>query len=211
MNSLPEFDEDKFVIGVLCKRGHDWNESGQTLRYKKVGDCVACKKIWGDKRYKRPGIQSLSHADQFWAYVDRIDDVNSCWNWQGRKNKGGYGRFSINLGGKIKHSYSHRYAWSLENGEIPEGLQACHKCDNRSCVRPSHLFLGTPLENTADMKSKNRGLKGAQVNTAKLTESDVLDIRAIAGTKKVYEIAKQFGISNSHASLIINRRSWKHI
>lgn len=103
-------------------------------------------------------------ADRFWSKVDKRSD-EECWNWFGcisgteklRKRYGGRG--SIRVGDRMV--VAPRVAWELTNGVIPDGLAALHKCDNPLCCNPSHLFLGTQLDNIKDRESKGRG-KGAR-------------------------------------------------
>ncbi len=88
---------------------------------------------------------------RFWQQVAIIPE-HSCWEWLGAKSPKGYGTFGANR----KHFQAHRFSWQIHFGPIPDGLLVCHKCDNPSCVRPEHLFLGTALDNTRDMINKGR-------------------------------------------------------
>ena len=89
----------------------------------------------------------LSLEDRFWSKVDAKDDMSACWNWKRAKNEKGYGKFYLN--GKMERS--HRVAWILTNGEIPNNLWVLHKCiKNPECCNPNHLYLGTPVDNSRD-------------------------------------------------------------
>lgn len=153
-------------------------------------------------------------AERFWSKVDK-SDADRCWIWTGGQQKRGYGTFKISAEGTKASKRSHRLAWEMENGEIPDGLFVCHKCDNPSCVRVSHLFLGTHAENMADCVAKGRkpGLVGEKHNLAKLTESQVKEIRARkeAGTTSQKDMALEYGVTQSAISEIILRKSWAHI
>lgn len=95
-------------------------------------------------------------ADRFWAKVDVVNDTTSCWRWLGAHN-GRYGQFAID---GLRTELTHRVAFVLGVGPIPAGLYVCHHCDNPSCVRPNHLFLGTALDNMRDMQAKGRARRG---------------------------------------------------
>jgi hypothetical protein len=109
-------------------------------------------------RFLRGHGSKKSLAEQFWTKVNMGGD--GCWNWTASTMPSGYG--CLRVEGKTKSS--HRTVWQLERGEIPHGLCVLHVCDNRRCVRPDHLFLGTRVDNIRDMEAKGRanrsGLKG---------------------------------------------------
>ena len=98
------------------------------------------------------------------------------------------------------------------HGEIPKGMCILHYCDNPVCVNPSHLFLGSLRDNNLDMRAKGRAtlpLRGEDNHWAKLTDSQVLQIRNAIGSQRA--IGKQFGIDQSWVSRIKNAESWKHV
>jgi hypothetical protein len=93
--------------------------------------------------------RSIDHASRFWA---RIQKTDGCWLWTGATLPNGYGHMNI----RSKHWFPHRYAWTLTNGPIPDGLWVLHRCDTPLCCRPDHLFLGTSYDNVQDMIAKGR-------------------------------------------------------
>ena len=103
----------------------------------------------------------------------------------------------------------HRYAYSREYGPIPEGLVVMHKCDNPPCFNPSHLFVGSNADNMADKVAKGRQARGSTNGRAKLTERDVLDIRASIDTKK--SLARKYQVDRFTIVQIKNKELWGHI
>lgn len=155
-------------------------------------------------------------AERFWARVDKRGP-DECWPWLGAKNCGGYGRICKgNRKGGAPTIQAHRASYELNVGPIPDGLFVCHHCDNRACVNPAHLFLGTAQDNADDMVRKGRSPRhgkthnsGERNGRAKLTAQQVIEIRQSPMTYD--QISKVYGISDGAISGILSRKNWKHI
>ena len=132
-----------------------------------------------------------------------------CWEWTKKVTFWGYGFFKIDS----KNCRANRVSWILNRGPIPRGISVCHKCDNRKCVNPDHLFLGTHQDNSNDARSKNRlaRLKGELNGNSRLKDDDVRFIRANYPKITGRSLAKQFNVDPSMISLIVLRKEWKHI
>lgn len=155
-----------------------------------------------------------SLADRFWSKVDRKGE-DECWNWSAavRRKDEGYGAFWMNG----RHRPSNQVAYELSAGPVPCGMVVCHSCDNPRCCNPAHLFIGTNLDNNDDKVAKHRHAHGSTMGTAKLTEADVVEIRAakIHGKRAPHglaiALAERFGVKAQTISEIWGRKSWKHI
>lgn len=159
-------------------------------------------------------------SQRFWQKVDpngpapeHVPHLGPCWVWKGA-HWNGYGALvdGYTEKGQPKKRAAHRLSWELHNTSIPDGLFVCHHCDNRLCVRPDHLFLGTARDNSADMVRKARSVRGTSVNTCALSEEQVSEVTRLyrAGVIQA-EIAKMFGIQQSTVSSIVRGESWRHL
>jgi HNH endonuclease len=137
-----------------------------------------------------------------------------CWLWKYAYDKDGYGQIGVgssNLSGR-----SHRRAYQLYVGEIPPGIYVLHTCDNRPCVNPHHLFLGTQKDNIQDMITKGRRVQsntvGEHNGRARLTEEKVRLIRRLSSEGyRTCDLARKFGMSWTATSEVISRESWSHV
>ncbi len=138
----------------------------------------------------------------------KIHKTDNCWLWTGSLIMGGYGSFGYDK----KYEYTHRLSYILFKGEIPRGLCVLHTCDNRGCVRPDHLFLGTLGDNVADMFNKERNIRGEKHWSAKLNETQVIEIRNKYMNKITQkQLAQEYDIHRTTIADIVSRRKWKHI
>ena len=150
-------------------------------------------------------------SERFYEKVDTATSTGSwggirCHEWTGFiAKKSGYGQISID---KRAH-YVHRVAYEFANGPIPKGMQVCHRCDNRKCVNPEHLFLGTLQDNMEDMVSKLRQAHGPHCFHAKLTVEQVHEIRNSAEKQK--PTSEKYGITQSVVSMIRSGKIWRHV
>lgn len=140
-----------------------------------------------------------------------IDHITKCWNWIAGKSKTGYGAFKLNG----KQLGSHRVSWMFNKGNIPKNMQICHKCDNRSCVNPDHLFLGNAFDNMQDAYNKGRmknTFKSAEKHiNSKLNWEKVREIRYKYNNTKTShrKLAKEYNISYHQIQMIVRNLQWK--
>lgn len=132
-------------------------------------------------------------------------DKNKCWNWNGDSQKNGYGKFASHN----KQWVTHRWSWIFHNGSIPIGLLCCHKCDNKKCANPDHLFIGTQKDNIQDALKKKRIPVGENRYGAKVTELQAIKI--LKDPRKCREIAKIYSVAWSTIDCIKKRKKWKHL
>ncbi len=149
---------------------------------------------------------------RFWKLTDATGD--GCWVWRGWRNPKGYGGFRADARCQNAHRVSYCLAHGITAAELGD-LHVCHHCDNPPCVNPSHLFLGTNLENRADMVRKKRQRNGAHVykGTAcwanKLTPEQVREIRVYSGSNR--ETGLRFGVTEGTIYGIRKGLRWKHL
>lgn len=200
--------------------------------------CETCGKLFGWSRRKKgeyPRFCSrkcLGQKVQTWCqvgnYKKRIDDPKQqfecvkrsyekhvikqkgCWGWSASFDKDGYGQMSsARRYGVCK---AHRASWLIHRGEIPKGISVLHKCDNKPCTNPDHLFLGTTLENSRDLVYKDKQLKGSKNGIAKLNENEVKEIKIALqnGVTGTY-LGKKYGVTKTTIWKIKHQKNWKHV
>ena len=144
-----------------------------------------------------------------YAKIDaRTIKGKGCWRWNG--TAGGVGYPQISLPNKGKIALVSRLVLSRKLGRTLESTEcACHSCDNGWCVNPDHLFVGTKADNSQDMVNKGRSTRGSKNPQAKLTESQVLEIRAATGLHRV--IGRRFGVTRQTVDSIKLRKVWGYL
>lgn len=138
-----------------------------------------------------------------------VNDASGCWEYNNPHHTG-YGM--VTRAGR-RHQ-AHRLSYEAFVGPIPDGMMVCHKCDNRPCINPNHLFLGTGSDNAMDMHAKGRFpvKRGVQVANAKLNDSLVADARRRAANgESIAAIAREIGVTLSCLHAAVRGHSWKHV
>jgi hypothetical protein len=128
---------------------------------------------------------------RFWSKVDRTGD---CWEFRGTILTSGYGQVKVHQ----QKWRAHRFAWTAVHGPIPDGLIVRHRCDNRVCVKPAHLELGTHQDNVNDMieRGRKKSLPGERHPLARLTVEAVREIRAAPSRPGVcIDLAQKYGVT----------------
>jgi hypothetical protein len=149
-------------------------------------------------------LYEMTALERFEQSIIRMTE-SGCWLWEKTVDEKGYGRTSLN-NVAIK---THRLAWKLFVGEIPEGKHVLHTCDVRSCCNPNHLFLGTHKDNMQDRQNKQRHSHGKTHPRAKLTETEVLYIRK--SSERNIDLAVRFDVPDSCICNIKKRKIWRHL
>lgn len=157
---------------------------------------------------------TLAAEDRFW---EKVSTVGDCWEWQGHRDKAGYGTFHVS---KYRHGEkAHRYSYELAYGSVPEASErhdvcVLHECDNPPCVNPAHLFIGSQLENIRDRHNKGRtkatspviNRPGDSHPRVKLKYVEVEQLRALRESGWLHrELAKHFGVSSSYVSRLLSK------
>lgn len=143
-------------------------------------------------------------CSRLWSRVD-VRHPRECWPFEGTTATQGYGT----IGRDDKLVRVHRATWEDFYGPIPEGMHVLHRCDNRACGNPYHLFLGRDRQNNDDMRAKGRHARGVRNGQAKLTDADVVAIRSSSDTQRV--LAERYGVAQSQICRVRTGRRWCHV
>lgn len=159
-------------------------------------------------------LQKLRADGRVPRFIDKILVGDDCWEWLGVR-RAGYGMFRTVSGPKASKEQASRVSYTLFIGDIPEGMDVCHHCDNPGCVRPSHLFVGTHTDNMRDAARKGRmgTMKGDSHPHSKLTVQSASEIKALLTESdlKQEEIASLYGVCKATVSHIATERCWRHV
>ncbi len=177
------------------------------------GYCSKHYKRWkkGDDLYRIEAKRSVADPRYFWAKAAVSDNAEKCWEWQAGLSETGYGVATAVIDG-VSYQRAHRLAFYFATSHHPGEQFVLHKCDNRRCINPSHLFLGDHNDNMADMNAKGRRALGEDSGRALLTTNDVVQIKSqLQQGRMQKEMADIFGVSPSTVNAIAKGRNWRHV
>jgi hypothetical protein len=142
-----------------------------------------------------------------------VKAVDACWPWQKTKAKNGYGRaFLGRENGRVVWEPAHRMSFEWHFYTVPKGKCVCHSCDNKACINPYHLFLGSHGDNMADRNEKQRQARGESHGVSKLNDEVVRKIRRMHGPGMGHKrIAKELGVNKTTVSRVLSGKTWRHV
>lgn len=168
------------------------------------------------KSYKRlPTMDLVVSQEKRQRFYSRLRLTESgCLEWTGyrMKDKNGQHRY-----GSWTVSYqvwlTHRLAWYMKHGPIPDNKEVCHRCDNPACCNVDHLFLGTQIDNMVDAICKNRQAKGALLPQTRHSDETIRAIKLARQNEglKVGQLSQRFGIAHGHISMILSGKIRKNV
>jgi len=177
-------------------------------------------------------------VERFWKKVNKegpivYEELGPCWEWAGVKANNGYGLFNLRINKKAKQITAHRLSYMIANNltQWPDGLLACHKCDNKICVRSDHIFLGTPTDNMQDAVKKGRIARGEktgaythpeQRRVGELHGQAIVTWEIVRELRRIYDslpkpvrrgvskaVRERFGLKERTYNSIVKREHWK--
>lgn len=157
---------------------------------------------------------NINPEKRFWDLVDIKEDKNECWEWKGYRHERGYGYFKYEPRGKLLKT--HRIAYTISKGIIPEGLLVRHQCDNPPCCNPNHLLVGTNADNTKDKLERGRMVSqpGEKNHFHLLKAEQVIEIRKnykFGGNAEFIATGKKYNVSRDCIYNIIHKKSWRSL
>lgn len=153
------------------------------------------------------GMSRKTLSERFWAKVEKTE---TCWLWQAAKDGRGYGKIQTGTLEHPRYEQAHRVAWRLAFGDAGNE-HVLHRCDVKLCVRPDHLFTGSPADNAADMASKDRSRFGVLATGSKLDPEKVRAIRAAAPGTTLTALAERYGVAIPTIWKVVHRESWRRV
>ena len=184
-------------MGAHTNKHSNWHYSGIEA-VPSLGLCALgaafCLGVWMKTRFQK-----------FWEKVDTNSNPEGCWEWTAHIKNTGYGQFGPRNRG------AHRVSWEMHFGAIPPGLLVCHHCDNRRCVRPDHLFVGTATDNLRDAARKGRTATGNRNHNAKLSDREVEELRGIGRRISQRKLARMYGVSQTTIRDSQKGATWRHV
>lgn len=174
--------------------------------WRKTPICRRCSAVFS----RRADQRRMRHCSVRCRFLEKVEphrgQPDACWPWPFAKHGKGYGHFRVSRGLIAK---AHRCSYEFFVGPIPEGLQALHKCDQPSCWNPGHLFLGDNDDNLKDRQTKGRQARGETHARAKLTECQVIQLRAAPETAP--RIRAEANVTDSTIRHVLMGWSWRHL